>query len=172
MEYKVIKKQNNSSKCFICGIHNDHGLHTMYYELENNQLLGVFKGGDLHQSFPGRMHGGIVSALLDETIGRAMQIGDPDVWSVTAELTTKFLKPIPLDETLYVVGWINNYRHRIFFGEGYICDQNHNILATATAKYFKQDINKILEDENKEDLGEEWIYVADDEMPISFDLPK
>ena len=42
-------------------------------------------------------------------------------------------------------------------GEGYICDQNHNILATATAKYFKQDINKILEDENKEDLGEEWI---------------
>ena len=45
-----------------------------------------------------------------------MQIGDSDVWSVTAELTTKFLKPIPLDETLYVVGWINNYRHRIFFG--------------------------------------------------------
>ncbi len=172
MKYKVLAKQNNASKCFICGIHNDHGLHTMYYELENKQALGVFKGGDLHQSFPGRMHGGIVSALLDETIGRAMQIGNPDIWSVTAELTTKFLKPIPLDETLYCVGWIENSRHGIFFGEGYICDQKQNILATAKAKYFQQNIDKILESADIENLGDDWIYVADDLMPISFDLPK
>ncbi len=172
MEYKVLGKQNNASKCFICGVHNDHGLHTMYYELENKQVLGVFKGDDLHQSFPGRMHGGIVAALLDETIGRAMQIGNPDVWSVTAELTTKFSKPIPLDETLYVVGWIESYRHKIFFGEGYICDQNHHILASAKAKYFEQHIDEILENTEMKDLGEEWMYVADEDMPKSFDLPK
>ena len=170
MEFKVLKKQNNASKCFICGIHNDFGLKTKYYEIEERRVLGVFEGGDLHQSFPGRMHGGIVAALLDETIGRAMQIGDPDLWSVTIDLTTKYLKPMPLAETLYVVGWIDQVRHGVHFGQGYICNTNQEILASATARYFEKDITDILD--GKEDLGEEWIYVADQEMPQIFDLPK
>ncbi|MFA6801456.1 MAG: PaaI family thioesterase [Acholeplasmataceae bacterium] len=170
MEFKVTKEQNNGSKCFICGIHNNHGLKTKYYEIEGNRVLGVFKGDDLHQSFPGRMHGGIVAALLDETIGRALQIDDPERWSVTFELTTKFLKPMPLEEELYVVGWIDQVRHHIYFGQGYICDQKGQVLATATGKYFEQNIREILVD--KEDLGEEWIYVADEKMPLSFELPR
>jgi len=170
LEYKVLKKQNNASKCFICGIHNDKGLHARYYELEKEQVIAIVKGDDLHQSFPGRMHGGIVSALLDETIGRAIQINHPDTWSVTIDLTTKFLKPMPLDETLYVVGYIVNQRHQVFFGEGYICDKDQNILATAKARYFEKNIQDILE--TQEDLGDEWIYVEEENMPKSFNLPK
>jgi uncharacterized protein (TIGR00369 family) len=170
LEYKVLKKQNNASKCFICGIHNDKGLHAKYYELENDQVVAVVEGDDLHQSFPGRMHGGIISALLDETIGRAIQIKHPDTWSVTIDLTTKFLKPMPLNETLYVVGRIEKERHQIYFGEGYICDKNQNILASAKARYFEKSIEDILE--TQDDLGDEWIYVADEHMPKSFNLPK
>ena len=170
MKIKVTKQQNVASKCFICGIHNDKGLHTKYYELENHKVIGVFEGDTLHQSFPGRMHGGIVSALLDETIGRAMQIDDPNLWSVTAELTTKFKKPMPLNETLYCVGWIDSIRRHIHYGQGYICNQNQEILATATAKFFEKDIKTILN--TQEDLGDEWIYEDDTHMPQSFDLPK
>lgn len=169
MEYKVTKKQNNATNCFICGIENTKGIHTHYYEVNEEKVVGVFHGDDLHQSFPGRMHGGLIGALLDETIGRSMQINNPDLWSVTVELTTKYLKPIPLEETLYVVGWINNERHGIYFGEGYISNQNEEILATATAKYLKQDITKII---SKEDLGAEWKLVELDDMPITFNLPK
>ena len=43
MIYKVLKKQNNSAMCFVCGIHNNAGLNTTYYEIEGNQLVGVFK---------------------------------------------------------------------------------------------------------------------------------
>jgi len=170
MRYKVTKQQNVASKCFICGIHNDKGLHTKYYELENSKVVGVFEGDTLHQSFPGRMHGGIIAALLDETIGRAMQIGNPERWSVTAELTTRYLKPMPLNETLYVVGWIENSRRNIHYGEGYICNKNMEILATAKAKFFETHIKDILHDH--EHLGDEWIYEDDTHMPDSFELPK
>ena len=39
-----------------------------------------------HQSYPGRLHGGISSTILDETIGRAILLLQPDVWGVTVEI--------------------------------------------------------------------------------------
>ncbi len=170
MIYKVIKKQNNSKMCFVCGTANEFGLHTAFYELENKQLLGLFKGQDIHQSYPTRMHGGVITALLDETIGRSLTIQDDDFWGVTVKLEVKFLKPVPLNQELKVVGWVTNNRRLIFEGEGYICDENNQILATCKAKYLKQSYQKVIEDKNFE--KEQWIYVADDNQPLSFNLPK
>ncbi|MCF7931064.1 MAG: PaaI family thioesterase [Acholeplasmataceae bacterium] len=170
MIYKVIKKQNNSEMCFVCGISNHAGLHTQFYELETNRLLGVFKGQDIHQSYPQRMHGGIIVALLDETIGRSLSIIEPDFWGVTVDLTIKYLKPVPLDQELKAVGWITSNRRLIFEGEGYLCDEHHDILATCQAKYMKQPVETIVKGEQF--VEEQWIYVADEQMPLSFDLPK
>ena len=41
MKKKVIRKQNNSSRCFICGISNDKGLRTEFYELEDGTLAAT-----------------------------------------------------------------------------------------------------------------------------------
>ena len=74
MKYKVLKKQNVGKMCFVCGTENDLGLKTDFYELENGELVGICKFKEGHQSFPGRGHGGVSAALLDETIGRAAAI--------------------------------------------------------------------------------------------------
>ena len=71
MKYKVLKKQNVGKMCFVCGTENNLGLKTDFYELENGELVGICKFKEGHQSFPGRGHGGVSAALLDETIGRA-----------------------------------------------------------------------------------------------------
>ncbi|MBU1141472.1 MAG: PaaI family thioesterase [Firmicutes bacterium] len=165
-----MRKQNNADMCFVCGISNQAGLHTHFYELEHQRLLGLFKGHDIHQSYPLRMHGGIIVALLDETIGRALQIQEPDFWGVTIDLKVSFLKPVPLDQELKAVGWVTNNRRLIFEGEGYICDEKNEILATCTAKYLKQSVDMIVEDQHF--MEEQWIYVVDEESPLSFDLPK
>jgi acyl-coenzyme A thioesterase PaaI-like protein len=170
MIYKVLRKQNNSDMCFVCGISNDAGLKTSFYELDGNQLLGVFKGLDIHQSYPQRMHGGIIVALLDETIGRALSILEPDFWGVTVNLSIKFIKPVPLKQELKAVGWITNNRRLLFEGEGYLCDNEGNILATCEARYRKQPVDVIVQEENF--IKEQWIYVEDDQSPLSFDLPQ
>jgi len=36
-----------------------------------------------HQGYPNHMHGGMISAVLDETLGRAVQIYDTGIWGVT-----------------------------------------------------------------------------------------
>ncbi len=170
MIYRVLKKQNNSEMCFVCGISNLAGLHTSFYELEQGKLLGLFKGQDIHQSYPQRMHGGIIVALLDETIGRALSIEEPEFWGVTVELTIKYLKPVPLDQELKAVGWLTSNRRLLFEGQGYLADEHNDILATCQAKYMKQSVDTIVKDDHF--VEEQWIYVADEIMPLSFDLPK
>ena len=94
---RVTGKQPNSKMCLVCGLKNPFGLHTAFYELDNREILAVFKPREEHQSYPGRLHGGIVSAILDEAIGRAIMIhSDGEVWGVTVDLQVRFKKPVPL----------------------------------------------------------------------------
>ena len=64
MKKRVIKKQHNSRKCFVCGLKNDLGLKASFYEIDNDDLIAVFKPLDEHQSYPGRLHGGIAVSYI------------------------------------------------------------------------------------------------------------
>lgn len=152
MEYNVLRKQYLAKMCFVCGTENDCGIKTQYYVLEHDRVLGICRGEDAHQSFPSRMHGGLIAALLDEAIGRALQIHEPNSWAVTIELHVKYHKPVPLNEDLYVIGWLNS-KGRIFKGEGYIMDTSHVILATCEATYFRQNVKDII---GTDTLGDGW----------------
>ena len=55
-----------------------------------------------YQSWPGVLHGGVVTALLDETIGRVAFLYDR--WVQTAQLSVRFKKPAPLGEPLVARG--------------------------------------------------------------------
>ncbi len=169
MEYKVLKKQYRAKMCFVCGSDNQSGLNTHYYVLEHKRLLGIFRGSDIHQSYPMRMHGGIISALLDETIGRSVQIDEPHTWGVTVELHVRFLKPVPLGETLHVVGWMGRNRRLLYEGEGYICSVKGEILATATAKYMRQKAEQIIDVTR---LEEPWGPIETDADIERIELPK
>ncbi|MDR0856524.1 MAG: PaaI family thioesterase [Clostridiales bacterium] len=140
-DYKINKVQNVSRMCAVCGINNTGGLQTRFYEIEHEghpALAALPRVLDVHQSFPGRMHGGTISALLDELIGRAVQIEDEDTWGVTAELTVRFLKPAPLDKQLVAVGHIIRHNERLFEGEGRLLQvDTGEVLARATAKFLK-----------------------------------
>jgi len=94
MKRKVTKKQHNSKMCFVCGLKNAAGLKASFYETDDHALVATFTPGEIHQSYPGRLHGGIASTILDETIGRAVMIGsNKEVWGVTLELTVEYKSP-------------------------------------------------------------------------------
>ena len=167
MKYKVMKKQQNSKMCIVCGLENDLGLKTSFYELENGELVAIFKPLEEHQSYPGRLHGGIAGTILDETIGRAIMIKEEDIWGVTVELNIKYKKPIPLTEELRVIGRITKDSRRLFEGTGEIVLKNGDIAASAWGKYLKMPIDKIA-DFNKED--QEWQVILSEDEPNEIDI--
>lgn len=143
MKRTVVRKQHNSKMCFVCGVNNTSGLQASFYETDDGCLVGLFTPQSEHQSYPGRLHGGLASTILDETIGRAIMIGGGEVWGVTLELTVKYCKPVPLDVELKVVGRITEESSRFFSGSGEIILPDTSIAVTAQGRYMKVPLTKI-----------------------------
>jgi acyl-coenzyme A thioesterase PaaI-like protein len=129
--------------CLVCGIDNPYGLHARFYELEGGELLGVFAPAPEHQSYPGRLHGGVGSAILDETIGRAILVAHPDVWGVTAEFTVRFRAPVPLEGEVRAVARITRDTSRLFEGAGEILLEDGTVAVEARGKYLKMRLDEI-----------------------------
>lgn len=149
MKEKILNKQNPDKMCFVCGTENGSGLHTDFYELENGELLGICKLKKEHQSYPGRGHGGVSAALIDEAVGRAIQINNPDLFGVTIDLNIKYRKPVPLDTEIKVFSRITKETKRMFEGTAEIVLPNGDIAVTGDAKYIKMPIEKIIDFNNK-----------------------
>ena len=98
----------------VCGVKNEFGLGARFYELDNKELACTFETKECHQSYPGRVHGGIAAAILDETAGRAIDILEPDTWAVTVELNVKYKKPIPVNAKLKAIGRVISNNRKIF----------------------------------------------------------
>jgi uncharacterized protein (TIGR00369 family) len=159
-ERRVVAAQNVSRMCMVCGRDNASSLKARFYELDDGELLGVFDPLDIHQSYPGRVHGGIITAMLDETIGRAVSIEDMDAWGVTVEITVRFRKPVPVGEEVRVLARITKDSRRLFEGSGEIVLADGTVAADATGRYMKLGIDKIADG----DFSKEW-FVDPRERP-------
>ena len=137
MKYKVLDKQNSSSDCMLCGINNPLSPKMKFYICEGDPkfLIGVIHAADHHQGYPNRMHGGMISAVLDETLGRAVQIDDTGIWGVTIELKVQYRKPVPLQEDLFCITNLDHVTGRVFSGTAKLVDNKGTVLATAEGKY-------------------------------------
>ena len=92
--------------CFICGMQNPIGLKAFFYEQQDGKVYANFTPREEHQGYPGVLHGGIATALLDETMGRASLSAVREQWMMTAKLELRFLKIVPIGQPLKVSGWI------------------------------------------------------------------
>ncbi len=168
MKRKVIAKQQNSKMCFVCGLKNTAGLHAAFYELDNGDLAALFHAHEEHQSYPGRLHGGVSAAILDETIGRAILTRTKgEVWGVTVEFTTRFKKPVPMDKPVRVVGRIVKEGSRIFEGTGEILLEDGTVAVEGTGKYIKMPLEGIA-DFNRDE--QEWKVTALPDDPAEVEV--
>jgi uncharacterized protein (TIGR00369 family) len=165
-KYAVTGKQPNAKMCAVCGLENDLSLKTEFFELENGELAALFTPAQKHQGYPGRLHGGFATAVLDELIGRAMNVNAAEEsWSVTAEINVRFLKPVPLGRRTTAVARITKKGGRVFEGTGEILLEDGSAAVTAHARYVKFPFDKIAAGE----LG--WTTKTSENDPVEIELP-
>jgi len=166
MRQAVTGKQQNSRMCFVCGLKNVAGLQASFFETDAGELVALFTPREVHQSYPGRLHGGIASAILDEAIGRAINVGsDSEVWGVTLELTMSYRRPVPLGVELRVVARITEERGRQYLGSGEILLPDGEVAVSAQGRYLKAPLERIADFDAVEN---EWRVVARDDDPRHF----
>jgi acyl-coenzyme A thioesterase PaaI-like protein len=108
------------------------------------------------------------AAILDETIGRAMNISQDEIWGVTVDFSVRYKKPVPLDQELRVVGRIVNENRRLFEGTGEILLPNGEVAVEGRGKYFKLPLDEIADFDFEE---QEWKAILSDSDPTEIELP-
>ena len=168
MQYRITKVQNSAADCFVCGVENESGLKARFYELEDGSLGALVTFQPIHQSYPGRVHGGAITALLDEAIGRAVQIPEPESWGVTGDLEIKFKQPVPYGVPLRLHCRLTQNKRLLFSGEGRLYLPDDTLAAVATARYRKLALSQIAEFSPD---GRDWSPHPREDDPETLDLP-
>ena len=146
-----MRKQPNSHHCVVCGVRNDASLKVRFYDTVDDdgrpELLARFTAGEIHQGYPGRLHGGLATGILDETMGRAVNSGnaegEPTTWGVAVELSTRFRQPVPLGVELTARGRIGTRRRRLFEGSGEIYLPDGSVAVSATGRFIRLPLDEI-----------------------------
>ncbi len=95
--------QPNSRMCFVCGLQNPIGLKARFYEDGKTTVRAEVMIPETYQGYPGVAHGGVVAALLDEAAGRALMVGAPERFMVTAQLKVRYHHPVPTGQMLLLI---------------------------------------------------------------------
>jgi acyl-coenzyme A thioesterase PaaI-like protein len=127
------RRQPSSALCFVCGTQNPHGLGVTFFD-DGHKVWTELTPKDHHQGWPGVVHGGIISAVLDETIGRVAFLHDR--WVQTARLSLRYIKPAPLGQRLRVTGELVRDRRRLMEMRGeLVVAESGELLAEATGTF-------------------------------------
>jgi acyl-coenzyme A thioesterase PaaI-like protein len=120
--------------CFACGRQNPIGLHLQFFT-DGDKVTTTFTPRPEHQGFPGVMHGGLVSTVLDEVIGRVAI--NKELWMMTAKLEVRYKKPVPIGQPLTVTGEITHLTHRLMEGRGEIRLADGSLAVEAIGTYIR-----------------------------------
>jgi len=130
-----MQQLRDSHKCYVCGDKNPIGL-AVNFMIDKNEksIRASFVPLDVHQSFEGIVHGGIISALLDEAMGKlAFNLGTP---AITAEMTVRFKAPAAPGEELFISGRIVQATKRLIRAEARI-QRGPVVIAEAEGKLLR-----------------------------------
>lgn len=108
----------HSTRCFVCGDENNCGVRTRFYVEEGAVRTRVALPRHVN-GYKNVAHGGVIAALLDESMGWAATVfGRRHPMYVTGELTVKYLAPVAVGEELEVASRLEQDAGRVAYSTG------------------------------------------------------
>ncbi len=118
--------------CFVCGPRHPSGLR-LRFERDGDTVRTTFQATDVHQGFPGYMHGAIIGAILDEVMSRVSVLENR--WSMTARMDVRYRRPVEIGQTVTAVGEKTGVRRGFFDTRGRLELSDGTVAADAVATY-------------------------------------
>lgn len=103
------------NRCFACGKDNETGLKLEFAHDPRGEAQAVWTPAPTHEGWPGVVHGGLLSTVLDEAMSHAVLAAG--LKAMTAELRVRFREPAPSLCPLTARAWIAARARRLVEAE-------------------------------------------------------
>ncbi|MBA0052704.1 PaaI family thioesterase [Streptomyces sp. AJS327] len=122
-------------QCFGCSPHNSAGLRLLFEEHDGG-LRTEIRLGRAHESYPGVVHGGLISTICDETMGNLVVLrrGTP---AFTVAMRVRYLTPLAVGDRYHCVARLRPEKEgeEITHATAEVVDAAGEVMATVTASY-------------------------------------
>lgn len=120
-------------RCVVCSSANMKGLNMQFNVIEEGKVESTFLCEDKLEGYPGMMHGGVISSVLDGAMGNCMFACGKT--AVTIEMTVRFRHPVVIGKHATVSAKLTRASSPLYLLEAQIT-QNDEIRATAKGKFY------------------------------------
>ena len=122
-------------RCFGCSPHNPGGLH-LVFEPHPDGVCSRFRLGRQFESYPGIVHGGLVGAICDETMGNLIVLRRRRS-ALTVSMRQRFITPLTVGRPYVCVARLTGEQEgqRLYHATADVLDEDGTVCATATATY-------------------------------------
>lgn len=128
---------------FGSGTDNPNGLGlTFMNDHQNKRVVAVTTIDDRFAAYGKLLHGGIVITMLDEAMGWSVY-GAKGILGVTQEISSRFNRPLFINKTYYIVGWISAHRDTYAETKAAILAKHGRVLAEASGKFLYKPSSRI-----------------------------
>lgn len=120
--------------CFACGQQNPIGLRLRFTEAADG-VRAEFTPGPQYQGYEGVVHGGIVTAALDDAMANLFHLRGEE--TLTARLDVRFRREAPVGQRLVVAARMVGERGRVFNAEATLALPDGTLLADARGTFVR-----------------------------------
>jgi acyl-coenzyme A thioesterase PaaI-like protein len=131
-ERQITLRKAEHANCFVCDPENSRGLHLNAIPDREGRLNAEFQCDDVFRGYSGRLHGGVVAALLDGAMTQCCFAHG--IKAVTGELTVRFRQSVMLHRKATVIAWMASSRPPLYILKAEL-KQGSKILVKAVGKF-------------------------------------
>lgn len=126
------EEEKRYQQCFVCGQENEKGLKLKFYYPDEDSAEAKISISKDYEGYPGVVHGGILSTLLDEVMAKA--ILNKGIFAFTARLNVRYRQPLAPQREVKVKGTIESQKASYFNTKAMIYD-DERVYAEAEALF-------------------------------------
>ncbi len=121
------------SFCFGCGKDNPIGL-KLDFKMDGKTARAEFTPDDVHQGWPGIVHGGLIACLLDEAMGNVALLAGMNC--LTADMKVRLRRPVLIGEPLIITSSITRKTRKLVKTRATIFLKDGAVIAESTGTQF------------------------------------
>lgn len=119
----------DASRCFVCGPDNPIGL-KLRFAPEGEGVRAEFTPSELHAGYEGRVHGGILAALIDDALANIWFLRGEE--AVTAKIEVRFRQEARPGERLVVTAEPTGARGGLMSARAAVARSDGSVIAEGT----------------------------------------